>query len=437
MRFNLPSFCLILIIAISFTITSCNNSDDSPANNGDILDRLNALAGVSAIELITVDHFNRLFEITVEQPVDHNQPNGAVFTQKIYLGHIDENLPVAFETEGYARSSHKTRELSGLLNINQLTVEHRYFGESVPFPKDWQYLTIWQAAQDHHRIVELFKTIYKANWVSSGASKGGNAAIFHRRFFPDDVDATVAYVTPLLFEEEDQRFLEFYQTAGNEMCREKMKAYQRNMLMKIDSFPPLFETYINDVNEFYSTDIKFSLPFESIVYFAIMEDYAFEFWSSETENCGDIPNENASVQELFNHFVAVFDIFLFFSDYGVEFWTPWLYQAKTEIGTYAYDADHLQDLTMNIAPPVTFNIPTEFDPSVMADIDNWLQTESSRLILIYGQEDPWTVAAIDHPGFDDVIKTTNSITKHSTRIADLESSSRTLILEHLNMWLGL
>ena len=57
-------------------------------------------------------------------------------------------------------------------------------------------LNIWQAATDHHRIVEALKPLYAGKWISTGASKGGMTSIYHRRFYPGDVDGTVAYVAP-------------------------------------------------------------------------------------------------------------------------------------------------------------------------------------------------------------------------------------------------
>lgn len=131
MKFPASMFSIsILFVCISF-LPACNDDSLPEPKITDILEKLQAIPGITVFELDAVDHFDRLFEIKIEQPVDHSQPNGATFFQKIYLGHVGEKLPVAFETEGYARSNHKTRELSPLLNINQLTVEHRYLGVSM------------------------------------------------------------------------------------------------------------------------------------------------------------------------------------------------------------------------------------------------------------------------------------------------------------------
>ena len=424
----------ILMVLALLHFSSCDESDPVA---GDILLQLQTIPGATVTELTTEDHFNRLFEIWLEQPVDHNAPNGATFLQKLYVGHVDVTLPVSFETEGYARSSHRTRELAPWLGINQLTVEHRYYGESVPSPIEWPLLDVWQAANDHHRVVELFKEIYEGKWVSSGASKGGDCAVFHRRFFPGDVDATLVYGAPILFEQNDSRYLDYYNTAGDAECRQKMKNYQREMLMHMDEFDALFEDYVEFVNTNFGVNFQFTLPWRDIVYHSIREDYAFEFWSSDWEDCSTIPEEDATLQQLFDHYVGVFDIFLFFSDYGVDFWTPYVYQALTELGNYAWDLDHLEDLEADVEPLVEYNVPTEFNPGVMADIDQWVRTSIDNAIFIYGYDDPWRVAEFNLPASDNVFKYLNPFTKHSTRIADLPTTYQNEIRNNLEDWLDL
>ena len=66
-----------------------------------------------------------------------------------------------------------------------------------PGPTDWQYLNVEQAAEDHHLIVSHFKKIYPGEWISYGVSKNGMTALFHKRFYPEDVQATIAMVAPV------------------------------------------------------------------------------------------------------------------------------------------------------------------------------------------------------------------------------------------------
>ena len=45
--------------------------------------------------------FNRVLEVMLEQPVDHREPDGETFYQRLYISHIDPAKPVVFITEGY------------------------------------------------------------------------------------------------------------------------------------------------------------------------------------------------------------------------------------------------------------------------------------------------------------------------------------------------
>ena len=91
-----------------------------------------------------------------------------------------------------------------------IAVEHRYFGRSVPDPVQWQYLTVKNAADDMHKIVTAMKTVYGGKWVATGTSKGGQTSLFYKSYYPDDVDATVAYVAPVNLAQEDPRQLQAY-----------------------------------------------------------------------------------------------------------------------------------------------------------------------------------------------------------------------------------
>ena len=66
-------------------------------------------------------------------------------------------------TEGYDRPKNRIVELTKLLDGNQILIEHRFFGQSLPDTLDYKYLTLKQVTGDLHHINELFKRIYKNN----------------------------------------------------------------------------------------------------------------------------------------------------------------------------------------------------------------------------------------------------------------------------------
>jgi hypothetical protein len=134
----------------------------------------------------------------------------------------------------------ETTEPTFLLGANQLLVEHRFFGPSTPQPATWEHLSVEQAAADHHRIVEAFKPLYSGRWVSTGASKGGMTSLYHRALYPEDVDATVAYVAPNSYGPEDPRYIQFLDRVGDADCRAKLDALQRDVLGRREELVPLW-----------------------------------------------------------------------------------------------------------------------------------------------------------------------------------------------------
>ncbi len=151
--------------------------------------------------------FECILEVMIEQPIDHHNPDGETFSQRLYISHVDPSLPVVMITAGYDAKYYYTSEITAKLKCNQVMVEHRFFGRSVPDSLNWDYLDTWQAASDHHRILTMLKEFYPGQWISTGISKGGQTVIYHSFYYPDDVDVRVPYVAPLNFGLEDEAHL--------------------------------------------------------------------------------------------------------------------------------------------------------------------------------------------------------------------------------------
>ncbi len=59
-------------------------------------------------------------------------------------------------------------------------------------------------------------------------------SIYHRALYPDDVDATVAYVAPNSFGPSDPHYIRFLSRVGDEACRERIRDYQQDALSRRD-----------------------------------------------------------------------------------------------------------------------------------------------------------------------------------------------------------
>jgi len=377
--------------------------------------------------------FTEAYEIMITQPIDHNNPDGPKFKEQFYLSHIDKSKPMVIELDGYAVNN-KTTELSRILKCNQIVVEHRYFGESVPEPFDWKYLKIKQAADDDHKIIELFKQYYKGNWVSTGISKGGSCAIFHRYFYPNDVAVSVPYVGPLNSSTEDQRVYEWIKTVSTPECRKKVYNFQKLCFEKREKLYPIF---LKNAEE---KDIKYNIVgAEKAFEYAILE-YSFAFWQWERDSCSEIPDESSSLEVIWEHLLRNGGV-AYFSDASITEGYPFYYQCYIEFGYYAYDIRPFKEYIKYADGQTLFFIPKDsnptYDPRLLKDINYWASNEAKNFIFIYGGNDPWTSPGVCLTGKTNSLKMVLPNGSHRSRIKGFSKSDREMIYSRLEKWLDI
>ncbi len=432
-RFLRPITAFFLILALIETNGCTDSTGPEPWDRGDILARLNALPGVEAREIEPYYGYPRAFQLDITQPVDHNHPKGPRFTQRAYLSHVDNSTPMVFAPSGYGTTPSSGQELAGILQANCLSVTHRYFPDARPAELDWQYLDIRQAAQDHHRIVDLFKKIYDGTWISTGASKGGKTAVFHRRFFPADVDATVAYVAPFMFSPEDPRFEPYLRSTGTPEGRGAIHDFQRRLLERKDELLPFYGDWF--VENGWSYSLPLAPAFESSVV-----SYEWGFWQRHIFDYHEIPGPDAAGEEMVNHLAQVVRL-SFKSDVYRDYFKAYIYQVLTETGSAQLEAPHLADLLeeegLDVRVRYSFPMDLEFvyRSESIPDVLQWVEDEGHGIIYIYGGVDPWTAGQVQLDGTADALKVIQPGADHQVRILDLDQ--RDLVLGTLENWLGL
>jgi hypothetical protein len=359
-----------------------------------LLDQLNALPGVTVSELAPAGTA-RQFSLLVTQPVDHAHPAGATFQQRVVIRSRGVGLPTTLASTGYGLfgSMPRDNEISFLLGGNAITVEHRYYEGSVPANPDTKYLTIKQAAADHHRIVQLLRPIWTGKWISTGGSKGGMTSIYHRRFYPNDVDATVAYVAPQSYSTNDPRYGVFLENVGSAGCRQKIIDYQKAFLDRRDELLPIFDSFG------FSYTVVGGLP---MVYEHAVEEFRFAFWQYFDESfCDQLPASPAEVgaDELAFYLDIVAGPEVLGSDEALADFGAYYFQAATQLGSYG-PLSLERHLKSRLQFPGTYRVErystypiTKVDPFAMFDIQLWLATQGKRVMLVYGQNDPWSAGA--------------------------------------------
>ncbi len=410
----------------------CSENPKKPEPELTIFEKLNKIPGAQVTEITPEGGFEKSFELILQQPVNHQNPQGEQFSQRMYLHHIDHKAPLVIYTSGYSARANIVYDLTSLLGANQLMITHRYMADARPASGDWQYLTLEQAANDHHRIIEYFKEIYTGKRISLGRSKGGMAALSHRRFFPEDVDATVAWVAPTIRGIDDPRFDIFLEQLGSEECRNRIKTYQRLLLENRQQILPMIQDYMD--NSPLTYDVKPTMILEYEVC-----EYPFAFWQVGSWPCETIPDEQGTVETLFQHLRNAGG-FPYYSKEYMDYYAPVYYQAYTELGWYRLVTDHISDLIeSDPLPSYLFFAPQNtdlmFKPEVMQDIEEWLMTEGNNIIYIYGADDPWTAAAIELDDNTNALKIVQPVANHNVTIDQLDNPQ--LIYDKLQEWLDI
>lgn len=416
---------LLLLLA-----TACG--DGGPQE--DILARLSAIPGMTVTERADLVPTSlpgyRFFLLDYVQPVAHEAPSGPTFRQRLTLLHRDETAPLVLYSSGYFVTPRPSRtELARLVNGNQLSVEHRYFVPSRPSPADWSRLTIAEAATDFHRITQAFTGIYRGRWLNTGGSKGGLTAIFHRRFYPNDVYATVAYVAPISFGAPDARYIPFLRQVGDADCRTRLKDFQVEALARREGLKALLASR--------APSLTFTrLGIDRAIEHAILET-PFTLWQYSTaSDCAAIPSASLSDRAYYD-FIDAHATWGNFADASIDAFGPYYYQAAIELGYPDIDEEGLSlsyphsDVAPLYSPP---GVSTPYVATAMPDVANWVETQGQRLLFIYGENDPWSAGAFSLGAAGDSFRYTVPAGNHGSRIVQLGATDQEQALQTLARW---
>lgn len=402
--------------------------------------QLEALPEVKAVHKI--EHhpfFKEAYEVMLEQYLDHGNPQAGKFLQRVFISDYNKYSPVVLVTEGYAaRGAEKStyiNELCGIVEANQLVVEHRYFGKSVPDEINWDYLNIANATADLHRIFKIFQRIYnnQNKWIATGISKGGQHTMAYFTYYPDDMDIWIPYVGPVNFAVEDKRFEKFLNTVGTSNCRKKIKDFQLNILKNRDIIQPMFDSLVA------AEGYTFFIPTEQVLDFCVLE-YAFSFWQWGA-NCNEIPADSLPLSVQFDYLIKNSGPD-YFSIEGTAPIKPFFMQTLQEFGYYGYETKSFEpylkipDAKGYIKEVFLKNEPDfSYSNKTSKAIQKAIQKGGKHLLMIYGENDPWTVGAIVPKGKSQAVMMVKPDGSHRTRINNMSYAQQARIYMLLETWL--
>lgn len=424
-----------LIVAAAVAGYGCGGDPDPQGLSPDqLLEQLRALPGVTADMAPTEQGNYQYYVLHFTQPVDHNDPSQGTFQQEVSLLHRSDTAPVPMivQTSGYFDYNlDRPVELTAMLAANQVSIEHRYFGQSRPVPTDWTKLTIAQMAADEHEIITALRGIYHGAFLTTGGSKGGMTAVYHRRFYPDDVEGTVAYVAPLTFGTDDTRYRDFIETLGPASCRQavrdvavEMLAHRRNAMLVRAQMQPS-HTY---------TRVAIGPALE-----AAIVSLEWSFWQyAGIDACGSVPLVTASDDELFAFLDEVSPV-SDCDDRDLARFDPYIYQSYAELGLPDGGTMYLDPFKQYTDNDYDGELPTQepmFNQEAMRDIDDYVEHHGEHLLFIYGEWDPWTAGKFPLGDAVDSEVLIQPQGTHSARIAKLEASDHDLAFAMLKSWTG-
>ncbi len=386
------------------------------------------------------DFFEATYKVMIEQPTDHENPGKGTFLQRVYIADKSADAPVVFITEGYSGAyagiPRYINELSPMLGANQICVEHRYFGESWPDLVDWDQLTVRNAAADQHAVAKLLKKYYTSNWVSTGISKGGQTVVYHRWLYPDDVDASVAYVCPLNFGVEDGRHEPFIANVpGTPELRQRILDFQTEILKNRETLLPKLDSLCKQKN------YTFRIGMDEVLDYCVLEyPFALWQWGSMTDR---VPTKDAGTDSLFQHLMIVSGP-SYFAIEGQEGIKSFFVQAARELGYYGYDTKPLKDYlsiksSKNYLEKIFLpaNLKIKYNRRTAREVKKFIQKTDAKILFIYGGWDPWSASGFEVPEKDNFLKIVKPEGSHATRINNLPKEQKQQVKNTLESWLNL
>ncbi len=409
------------------------------ATASDLKGKLESLKGISGIEKLETELYPEKYLVRIEQQTDHDNPSAGTFKQRVVVFHAGFDRPTVLVTEGYggayALNPKYQEELSKLFNTNVIFVEYRYFLESTPEPKNWDYLTVENSLYDLHNVVNTFKQIYKGKWISTGISKGGQTTMFFRTYFPDDVDFSVPYVAPLNRAVEDGRHEIFLKKVGTAEERKKIEDFQIEILKRRATIVPMLEAYTKEKG------YEYRIPMDEVFDLAVLE-YPFAMWQWGT-SVSTIPDLKSDDKTLFNHLMEISEPSYFAED---QAFISFNVQAARELGYYGYDTEPFKEyLSIKSAKgylnkvmlPKELVDKVEFRPELYNKVSKFLKENDPKMIYIYGEIDPWSATRIpDFEGKKNLQIYIQPRGSHRARISNMPDDMKEKIMNQIEKWLA-
>ena len=412
-------------------------------NEGDsaVVAALESIENVQDLKPFESIALGQAYYFNYNQLIDHSDPSKGTFKQQVVLSFVDKNAHTILHTQGYSlvgdwdnnhnrmdsiRAPHFLWALSkdyGAkgFDLNCVQVEYRYHGFSLPQGdvNRFNYLTAWQQSQDLHAIVtDLKKALFTGNgkWLSTGVSKNGvttaQYAYFDEMYGWNDIDVYVPFVAPITPQEWDLRVGTYMLTESSKDVQADLKKAYEKLVNDQEIADATTEAYIT----IYEKSAGAKVPSDSLFLYTLVGVMNNLF---KVQSYGDIatwkkfiPNEKSKTEDYVTFFMmnddddriyrktlgargprgplAVredpFDVQTAIDQGASELDYTWFLEGKLLTDS---DKAYLKNIMENAKKSKVMELQVEL-------LKN-LETTNKKLIFVYGENDPWTGAAIPDP----------------------------------------
>ena len=415
---------------------------DMPGNEGDstVVAALQSIENVEDLKPFINVHLGQAYYFNYRQLVDHENPAKGTFQQQVVLTFVSKGAPTILHTEGYALldpqvynnhnrvDSIKAPDLLWTLSanggkdfkfdLNCVQVEYRYHGFSLPEgdKNSFEYLNAWQQSQDLHAIVtDLKKVLFTGNgkWLSTGVSKNGMTSAQYAYFDElngwNDIDLYVPYVAPAPLQTEDIRMGTYMITESSKEALPALeKAYKKLANDKavaeatVDAFSKILEEG-RDTPVPADSALLYTIEKAMINLFAVQSYGDFDTWTKL------IPTEKSTPEEYAKFFLLTDNDDCIYrktaAARGPLAWREDPFQVQIPIDqgnrgfdyTWFFDGKLLTDSDKQYLKDLMENSKKSKSIELQINLVKNLETTTKKMIFVYGQDDPWTGAAIPDP----------------------------------------
>lgn len=381
-----------------------------------------------------------LYELTLQQPNDHQDPSAGTHEHYLTLVHRGFDRPMNLISTGYSNYlGFDQDELTELLEGNQLVLDKRFHNGN---GDDYSTFTRKQVADDAHEVVVRLRELYTGAWLGSGFSNGGVDMVNFHRHYPDDVDATVAFGAPFM-QPDDQRFLGFFDTV-DATCQDRLEGIQRAVLgaQREAVEPAVLASAADEFGDTF-TRVEAARAFE-----AAALSYPWLFWQyfGTADDCADLPDpEAATAEELSAAFFGVTSIFGAYpmSDAYLSFFGAYFYETQKSGGWPALPREELVaeglipadlvDMERGLVPEgVT---PPQFDAAENAALEEFARL-GDGVVFVYADKDPWAAAAVTPAASSGNLRFDVTDGNHLATFSTLSADDRAELIAFLEANLG-